>query len=129
MPSRAGTRSKEKPPAKATPLQPALAGQRQPSASAAANGASLPSCLRPLTPGIRAKADWKSRPAIDRPKLARMSRSQRLTLVATILGSTIVFLDGTVVNVALPAIGDDLGAGLAGQQWVLESYLLALVAL
>jgi EmrB/QacA subfamily drug resistance transporter len=58
-----------------------------------------------------------------------VSRAQRLTLVATILGSTVVFLDATVVNVALPAIGDDLGAGLAGQQWVLESYMLALVAL
>ena len=44
-----------------------------------------------------------------------MSRSQRLTLVATILGSTVVFLDSTVVNVALPAIGKDLDAGLAGQ--------------
>jgi EmrB/QacA subfamily drug resistance transporter len=58
-----------------------------------------------------------------------VSRVQRLTLVATILGSTVVFLDATVVNVALPAIGDDLGAGLAGQQWVVESYWLALVAL
>ncbi|HEY2714711.1 MAG TPA: DHA2 family efflux MFS transporter permease subunit [Solirubrobacterales bacterium] len=58
-----------------------------------------------------------------------MSRAQRLTLIATILGSAVVFLDATVVNVALPAIGDDLGAGLAGQQWVLESYMLALVAL
>jgi EmrB/QacA subfamily drug resistance transporter len=58
-----------------------------------------------------------------------VSRSQRLTLVATILGSTVVFLDATVVNVALPSIGRDLGAGLAGQQWVLESFLLALVAL
>ncbi|MBS1880530.1 MAG: DHA2 family efflux MFS transporter permease subunit [Actinobacteria bacterium] len=58
-----------------------------------------------------------------------MSRQQRLTLIATILGSTVVFLDATVVNVALPSIGRDLGAGLAGQQWVLEAYMLALVAL
>ncbi len=58
-----------------------------------------------------------------------MSRSQRLTLVATILGSTVVFLDATVVNVALPAISDGLNAGLAGQQWVVEAYLLALVSL
>ncbi len=58
-----------------------------------------------------------------------MSRSQRLTLVATILGSTVVFLDATVVNVALPAISDDLDAGLAVQQWVVEAYLLALVSL
>jgi EmrB/QacA subfamily drug resistance transporter len=56
-------------------------------------------------------------------------RRQRLTLVATILGSTIVFLDATVVNVALPAIKDDLDTGLAGQQWIVEAYLLTLVAL
>jgi EmrB/QacA subfamily drug resistance transporter len=57
-----------------------------------------------------------------------VTRRQRLTLVATILGSTIVFLDSTVVNVALPAIEEDLDTGLAGQQWVMEAYLLALVA-
>jgi EmrB/QacA subfamily drug resistance transporter len=58
-----------------------------------------------------------------------VSRQQRLTLVATILGSTIVFLDATVVNVALPAMKRDLSMGLAGQQWVVEAYLLALVSL
>jgi EmrB/QacA subfamily drug resistance transporter len=58
-----------------------------------------------------------------------VTRQQRLTLVATILGSTVVFLDGTVVNVALPAISDGLDVGLAGQQWVVEAYTLALVAL
>ncbi len=58
-----------------------------------------------------------------------MSRRQLLTLVATILGSTVVFLDGTVVNVALPALSDDLNAGLAGQQWVVEAYLLTMVSL
>src|SRR6476469_8472947 len=58
-----------------------------------------------------------------------MSRSQRLTLIAAILGSTVVFLDSTVVNVALPAISRDLNAGLAGQQWVVEAYLLSLVSL
>jgi EmrB/QacA subfamily drug resistance transporter len=58
-----------------------------------------------------------------------VSRRQRLTLVATILGSTVVFLDGTVVNVALPSISDSLDAGLAGQQWVVEAYLLTMVSL
>ncbi len=58
-----------------------------------------------------------------------MTRQQRLTLVATILGSTVVFLDTTVVNVALPAIAKGLDAGLAGQQWVVEAYLLTLVSL
>jgi EmrB/QacA subfamily drug resistance transporter len=58
-----------------------------------------------------------------------VSRRQRLTLIATILGSTVVFLDATVINVALPAISDDLNAGLAGQQWVVEAYLLTMVSL
>jgi EmrB/QacA subfamily drug resistance transporter len=58
-----------------------------------------------------------------------VSRRQLLTLVATILGSTVVFLDSTVVNVALPNVADDLNAGLAGQQWVVEAYMLTLVSL
>src|SRR5436189_2801582 len=58
-----------------------------------------------------------------------MTRRERLTLLATILASTVVFLDATVVNVALPAMERDLGMGLAGQEWVVEAYLLALVSL
>jgi EmrB/QacA subfamily drug resistance transporter len=57
------------------------------------------------------------------------ARRNRLTVIATILGSTVVFLDATVVNVALPAISHDLNAGLAAQQWVVEAYALATVAL
>jgi EmrB/QacA subfamily drug resistance transporter len=55
--------------------------------------------------------------------------NKRLVLVACILGSGIAFLDGTVVNVALPAIQRDLGAGLAAQQWVVEGYMLSLSSL
>jgi MFS family permease len=51
-----------------------------------------------------------------------------LVLVACILGSGMAFLDGTVVNVALPAMASDLGAGLATQQWVVEAYLLTLAS-
>src|SRR2546421_6776408 len=54
---------------------------------------------------------------------------KRLILVACLLGSTIVFVDSTVVNVALPAIQRDLGGGLALQQWVVDAYLLTLGAL
>ncbi len=57
------------------------------------------------------------------------TRVRTLTLVATILGSGIALLDGTIVNVALPAIQDDLGGGLAGQQWVVNAYLLTLGSL
>lgn len=56
-------------------------------------------------------------------------RRPRLLLAATILGSGIAFLDQTVVNVALPAIREDLDAGLKGQQWVVEAYLLTLGSL
>src|SRR5439155_2255547 len=58
-----------------------------------------------------------------------VTRQKRLTLVACILGSGIVFVDQTVVNVALPAIRRDLHAGLATQQWVVEAYLLTLGSL
>ena len=54
---------------------------------------------------------------------------KRLSLLAAIMGSFVALLDSTVVNVALPAIEDDLGGGLAGQQWVVNAYLLALGSL
>jgi EmrB/QacA subfamily drug resistance transporter len=54
---------------------------------------------------------------------------KRLTLVASILGSAIVFVDGTVIGVALPAIQRDLGGGLAAQQWIVDAYLLTLGSL
>lgn len=57
------------------------------------------------------------------------ARTKQLTLVACILGSGIALLDSTVVNVALPAVSRDLGGGLAGQQWVLNAYLLTLGSL
>jgi EmrB/QacA subfamily drug resistance transporter len=54
---------------------------------------------------------------------------KRIVLVASILGSGIVFLDGTVVNVALPRIRADLHGNLADQQWIVEAYLLTLSSL
>ena len=53
----------------------------------------------------------------------------RGVIAATVLGSSVAFLDGTVVNVALPAIGADFSAGLSGLQWVLTGYLLAMGSL
>lgn len=50
-------------------------------------------------------------------------------LAATILGSSMAFIDGTVVNVALPALQADLHATIANVQWVVESYALLLSAL
>src|SRR4051794_7507538 len=53
----------------------------------------------------------------------------RWVLLATVLGSGVAALDATVVNVALPTIGKDLDAEVAGLQWVITSYLLTLASL
>src|SRR6516165_11541872 len=50
-------------------------------------------------------------------------------IAATILGSSMAFIDGTVVNVALPALQSALGATISEVQWVIESYALLLAAL
>src|SRR5262245_27759345 len=50
-------------------------------------------------------------------------------LAATILGSSLAFIDGTVVNVALPALQSAFDATLAGVQWIVEAYALTLAAL
>jgi EmrB/QacA subfamily drug resistance transporter len=60
----------------------------------------------------------QSKRAADRPLMA-----------VAVLASFVAFLDGSVVNLALPAIAGDLGGGLALQQWVVDGYLLALGAL
>lgn len=53
----------------------------------------------------------------------------RWVLLATVTGSALAFLDATTVNVALPTIGEELDADIAGLQWVLNAYTLALAAL
>ncbi|HEX7794321.1 MAG TPA: MFS transporter, partial [Vicinamibacterales bacterium] len=55
--------------------------------------------------------------------------TRRWTLVATILGSSLTFIDATVVNVALPALQSDLNATITGVQWIIEAYALFLGAL
>src|SRR3954464_2876665 len=64
-------------------------------------------------------------PAPDRAGAA----ARRWTLVSAILGSSMAFMDGTVVNVALPAIQRSLNASGADVQWVVEAYALFLSAL
>ncbi len=58
-----------------------------------------------------------------------MTAHQRVTLLAAIVGSAVATIDGSIVNVALPAIERDLGGGLSGQQWVSNAYLLTLGSL
>ncbi len=58
-----------------------------------------------------------------------MSKKQFFILLAVIIGSGVVFLDSTVVNLALPSMAKNLGFGFAGQQWMIDGYLLSLSAL
>ncbi|WP_104162983.1 DHA2 family efflux MFS transporter permease subunit [Cryobacterium sp. N22] len=58
-----------------------------------------------------------------------MTPSQRRILIVAILSSFVAFLDGSIINVALPAISRELGGGLPLQQWVVDGYLLSLGAL
>lgn len=55
-----------------------------------------------------------------------MTSQQRLALTIAVLASFVSFLDGFIVNVALPAIADDFGGGLQVQQWVVNAYVLTL---
>lgn len=57
------------------------------------------------------------------------TRRKRWILVATVLGSSLTFIDGSALGVALPAIQRDLGAGPAAAQWISNAYLLTLGAL
>ena len=58
-----------------------------------------------------------------------MTRNKNWVLIASIFGSGAVFLEGSVVLVAMPAMGRDLGLGMSGLQWVMNGYLLTLSAL
>jgi EmrB/QacA subfamily drug resistance transporter len=62
-------------------------------------------------------------------KGVRMSSAQRWVLVASIVASSMVFIDGTALNVALPSLQADLGADAAELLWIVNSYLLMLASL
>lgn len=67
--------------------------------------------------------------AEPQPQLRLRSAAGRWVMLATVLGSSVAMLDSTVVNIALPAIADDLNAGMAGLQWTVNAYTLTLAGL
>jgi EmrB/QacA subfamily drug resistance transporter len=67
----------------------------------------------------------RSRPCVAPPRRAHPG----LALAASVLGSSIAFIDGSVVNVALPTLQREMAAGLAAMHWVVNAYLLMLGAL
>src|SRR5258706_6361366 len=68
-------------------------------------------------------------PPEDAPAIRYRTAQARWVLAATVLGSGVAFLDSTVVNVALPAIGADLHTSLTGLQWTVNAYLVTLSSL
>ena len=85
----------------------------------------------PADPSAAAvEAEASPTPAsIDGGYVAYGTAKGRWVIVTMVLGSGMVFLDGTVVNVAIPAIGDTFHTGLAGLQWTITAYLLTLGSL
>jgi predicted MFS family arabinose efflux permease len=82
------------------------------------------------TPAVVGGVDRIVLTAAGPDDLVRMGTPQgRWVLTATILASGMAFLDGTVVNVALRAIGNDLDADLGDLQWVVSAYMLTLASL
>lgn len=82
-----------------------------------------------MTLATRFPCDDAPRTACEPDALALSPARKRWVLAACILGSSLAFIDGTVVNVALPAIQRELGASVYQAQWVVESYALLLAAL
>jgi EmrB/QacA subfamily drug resistance transporter len=70
-----------------------------------------------------------TRPAAPGDGLVLKTAPGRIALTATVAASSMAMLDATVVNVALPHIGEDLNASVSALQWVLTGYLLALASL
>jgi EmrB/QacA subfamily drug resistance transporter len=68
-------------------------------------------------------------PPAAEPAIVFGSPRARWVVAATVLGSGLAFIDATVVNVALPSIGDSLGAGLSSLTWVINAYTLTLASM
>ena len=80
--------------------------------------------------GAARRAGSVGRRGGDAPKLVALRSSAGVALIATtVLASAVGFLAASVVNVAIPAIGRDLGSGVSGLNWVLTGYLVTVVAL
>ena len=72
---------------------------------------------------------WSDRCAVESAPFKQAVDHPNLVLVACILASSLAFIDGSVVNVGLPAIGESLHGDAAGLQWIVNAYLLPLSAL
>ncbi|MFF3918639.1 MFS transporter [Streptomyces sp. NPDC001852] len=86
------------------------------------------------TPGSSAHTPWRRHPDQPRPAAPPTAapaapRRSGLALVASLLGFTVITIDVSAVNIALPAIRSSLDGGMAGLQWVVDAYTLMFAAL
>ena len=88
-----------------------------------------PPCDEAVVLAAPANTSTASTSAARAVPLATRKQMALWVLVATILGSSMAFIDGTVVNVALPVLQTDLHATATDVQWVVEAYALFLSAL
>ncbi|GAA5051428.1 MFS transporter [Streptomyces similanensis] len=83
----------------------------------------------PRRPGPDAGRPDGARPAAPPPLTPPASRRRGVELIAALLGFTVITIDVSAVNIALPAIRDSLSGGMTGLQWVVDAYTLMFAAL
>ena len=114
-------------------VAPARSRPRRPGSNSAIAGRNSPAPTSATGPGMAVSLPGLLRTPVEGCDTGPMTSRQRWTLVATIIGSGAVFLDGTIVNVALKQIGQELPATvvgvLEGQTYVVSGYLAVLAAL
>ncbi|MFI9251659.1 MFS transporter [Streptomyces sp. NPDC053069] len=80
-------------------------------------------------PALRRRHPHRSRPAAPPADAPAVPRRGGVALIASLLGFTVITIDVSAVNIALPAIGKSLSGGMAGLQWVVDAYTLMFAAL
>src|SRR5580698_11415988 len=96
---------------------------------AQATAAKDPPCGRPSLWHPRQTDTSRPMPVKSAPRATAGAGEPRWTLVVAVLGSSMAFLDGSVVNVALPVMQRSLGATVGQLQWIVEAYALLLASL
>jgi MFS transporter, DHA2 family, methylenomycin A resistance protein len=83
----------------------------------------------PSAPTLRRREPDRSRPAPPPTDAPAVPRRGGVALIASLLGFTVITIDVSAVNIALPAIRDSLSGGMTGLQWVVDAYTLMFAAL
>lgn len=83
----------------------------------------------PSAPELRRRRPDRGRPAAPPGEAPAVPRRSGVALVASLLGFTVITIDVSAVNIALPAIRDSLSGGMTGLQWVVDAYTLMFAAL